>query len=339
MQDVARAAGVSAMTVSRVVNGGNNVRQSTREAVLAAIDRLQYRPNSAARLLAAGGSDRLGLLYANPSDAYLSQLLVGALEAARRAGTHLVLESCEAEDPGAELEATRQLIEADVRGVILPPPMSESPTVRAELAAAGIPVAMIAMGLPMAETCNVRIDDFAAAVAMTQHLLDLGHRDIAFIHGHPNQVASRERHRGFVHAVTEAGIDPSLLPIETGYFSFRSGMLAAERILSRATLPTAIFASNDDMAAAAVGVAHRRGLHVPEDISIVGFDDTSPATTIWPELTTVRQPIAQMAEVAVEMLVQRLRARAPAEPGCSDERVLDYQLVIRESSGPRPERD
>lgn len=336
VQDVARAAGVSAMTVSRVVNGGSNVREETRKSVLAAIEKLNYRPNTAARTLAAGEATQIGLLYSNPSAAYLSQFLIGALEGARRAGSHLVLEPCEGESADEQAEATRQFAGAEVQGVILPPPLSESAPVQAELAAAGIPWVAIAMGRQGPSTLNVRIDDYEAALGMTRHLIELGHRDIAFIKGHPNQVASAERFRGFVAAMEGAGCDPASLKVEQGYFTYRSGIVAAERILSGASRPTAIFASNDDMAAAAVGVAHRQGLHIPEDLSIVGFDDTAIATNVWPELTTIRQPIADMAETAVAMLLKRLRQRSIRDEAADE--VLPYELIVRESSGPPPGR-
>lgn len=334
VQDVARAAGVSAMTVSRVVNGGANVRETTRVAVQEAIAKLNYSPNSAARSLAVGEATQIGLLYSNPSAAYLSQFLIGALAAARRAGCHLVLEACEGERADEQAEATRSFASTSVEGVILPPPLSEAAPVRAELEAAGIPWVSVAMGLPPERSLNVRIDDFAAASAMTQHLLDLGHRNIGFIRGNPNQTSSAERYRGFVAALEEAGIDLASVPVEQGYFTFRSGIVATERLLDRPNPPTAIFASNDDMAAAAVGVAHRRGLHVPQDLSVVGFDDTSLATTIWPELTTIRQPIAAMAEEALTQLLARLRAERSSEVPALKERILDYQLIVRESSGP-----
>jgi LacI family transcriptional regulator len=333
VQDVAREAGVSAMTVSRVVNGGTNVRETTREAVLAAIAKLNYSPNSAARSLAAGEATQIGLLYSNPSTAYLSQFLIGALAAARRAGCHLVLEACEGERPEEQAEATRGFIQTHVQGVILPPPLSEAGAVRDELEAAGIPWVSVAMGLPPAGSLNVRIDDFAAASAMTRHLIDLGHRTIGFIRGNPNQTSSGERYRGFMAAVEAAGLDLGAMPVEQGYFTFRSGIVASERLLDRPVPPTAIFASNDDMAAATVGVAHRRGLHVPQDLSVVGFDDTALATTMWPELTTVRQPIAAMAEAALTMLLDELRAPGAPEDG---QQVLAHELIVRESSGPPP---
>lgn len=339
VQDVARAAGVSAMTVSRVVNGGENVRESTRTAVMAAIAQLNYSPNSAARSLAAGDATQIGLLYSNPSAAYLSQFLIGALAAARRAGCHLVLEACESDHPAEQAEATRSFASTSVEGVILPPPLSEVAPVRAELEAAGIPWVSVAMGLSPECSLNVRIDDFEAAGAMTRHLLELGHRRIGFIRGAPNQSSSSERFRGFAAALHQAGLDVAEMPVEQGDFTFRSGIVAGERLLDAPDRPTAIFASNDDMAAAAVGVAHRRGLHVPQDVSIVGFDDTSLATTIWPELTTVRQPIATMAETALTLLLARIRARRTASGGELDEQVLAHELILRESSGAPPIAD
>jgi LacI family transcriptional regulator len=126
------------------------------------------------------------------------------------------------------------------------------------------------------------------------------------------------------------------MPVEQGYFSYRSGLIAGERLLGRDNRPTAIFASNDDMAAATVSVAHRLGLAVPEDLSIVGFDDTALATSVWPELTTVKQPIAAMAEAALELLIADLRSRQNGATHKAGERVLSHALIIRESSGPPP---
>ncbi|CAA9509739.1 MAG: sal operon transcriptional repressor [uncultured Sphingomonadaceae bacterium] len=334
IQDVARAAGVSAMTVSRVINGEKNVREATRAAVREAVDRLRYSPNMAARSLAAGEATHIGLLYANPSAAYLSQLLVGALEGARRAGCHLLLEACESEKAEEQAEAARRFSSTEIEGVILPPPLSESRVVLAELTAMGVPVVTIAMGQPADGSLNVRIDDAAAAAEMTRHLLDLGHRRVGFIKGHPNHTASEERLQGFAAALREAGLDPADAPVEQGYFTFRSGLLAAERLLARHEPPTAIFASNDDMAAAAISVAHRRGLAVPGDLSVVGFDDTAPATTVWPELTTVKQPIAAMAEAALDLLLAELRGGRAGGASGHAERVLEHAMVVRESAGP-----
>ena len=334
--DVAREAGVSAMTVSRVINGVQNVRESTRAAVLDAVEKLHYSPNTAARSLAAGEAIHIGLLYANPSAGYLSQFVIGALYAARGVGAHLMIESCESEDADEQAEVTRRFANGEVEGVILPPPLSESQPILAELESIGMPVVTVAMGAPNEDALNVRIDDRAAAAEMTQHLLNLGHRRIGFIKGHPNHVASHDRFRGFCDAMRDFGLNPDEMPVEQGYFSYRSGLTAGERLLASGEVPTAIFASNDDMAAATISVAHRLGLNVPDDISIVGFDDTALATSVWPELTTVKQPIASMAEAALELLVADLRGHRAGAPHKGTERVLSHAIIIRESSGPPP---
>jgi LacI family transcriptional regulator len=336
IEDVARSAGVSAMTVSRVINKEKNVRDKTRERVLEAIEKLRYSPNMAARSLAAGDATHIGLLYSNPSDAYLSQFLVGALDGARKAGCHLVIEACEGEDEAAQAQAARHIAGADVEGVILPPPLSESVAILTELSSAETPVVTVAMGKLYENALNVRIDDFAAAAEVTDYLIKLGHRRIAHIKGHPQQIASAERERGFLHAVRAAGLDPDDTVVEQGYFTFRSGLEAAGKLLEMKRRPTAIFAANDDMAAAVVSVAHRKGLDVPGDLSVVGFDDTSPATTVWPELTTIRQPVAAMATSALNLLLSDLRSRRNGLPPVPAEMVLEHELIIRESSGPAP---
>jgi LacI family transcriptional regulator len=334
IEDVARAAGVSAMTVSRVINKEPNVREETRQSVLETIERLNYSPNTAARNLAAGETTHIGLLYSNPSAAYLSQFLVGALESARAAGVHLVIEPCESEDESEQCDVARSFAKADAKGVILPPPLSESVPILTELALSDTPVVTVAMGKLYPNALNVRIDDFAAAKEMTDYLIGLGHRRIGLIMGHPHHIAAQERERGFRAAVVDAGLKPADTPIEQGYFTFRSGLDAAAKLLNRPEPPTAIFASNDDMAAAVISVAHRRGLHVPADLTVVGFDDTAPATTVWPELTTIRQPVSEMAAAALELLLADLRHRKRANGGLSQETVLKHELIIRESSGP-----
>jgi len=336
IEDVAREAGVSAMTVSRVINKERNVREETRKSVLETIERLNYSPNTAARNLAAGEATHIGLLYSNPSAAYLSQFLVGALEAARKSGSHLVIEPCESEDEVEQGEVGRRFANAEAEGVILPPPLSESVPILTELALANTPVVTVAMGKLHPNALNVRIDDYAAAKEMTEYLIGLGHRRIALITGNPHHIAATERQRGFRAAMEGAGL-PTNEAVEQGFFTYRSGLDAAEKLLNRKVPPTAIFASNDDMAAAVVSVAHRRGLDVPGDLTVVGFDDTSPATTLWPELTTIRQPVSAMAAAALELLLADLRHRRSGSGGLSQEMVLDHELVIRESSGPPKE--
>jgi LacI family transcriptional regulator len=332
IKDVARHAGVSPMTVSRVVNGSEYVSKTTRNAVQRSVRELGYSPNIAARNLASERGERLGLLYGNPSSAYLSEFLVGALESATRHGVQLVLEKCEP-TPVASRRAVRRLLSGAVVGVVLPPPLCESSLVRAELTAARLPVVTVAAGRPPADTMCVRIDDYTAALEMTRYLIRLGHERLAFIKGHPNQSASEERWLGFSAALEEAsrakrGQTPPRT--EQGFFSFRSGLDAARKLLDTHPLPTAIFASNDDMAAAVIAEAHRRGLDVPRDLTVVGFDDTLIASTIWPELTTIQQPIARMAAEAIDMLVTAVRSgRRGAE---RLHRLIPHALISRESA-------
>jgi LacI family transcriptional regulator len=318
------------MTVSRVMNGNVNVREATRELVMRAVRELNYTPNPAARSLAAAQGTRIGLIYTNPSTAYLSELLVGALAGASRTAAQLVVDTWDHIGPSAERAAARNLAKS-VAGVILPPPLCESKAVSSELLAASVPVIAIASGRFQNEHSCVRIDDFRAAQEMTAHLISYGHSRIAFIKGHPNQTASARRFEGFQTAMHEAGLtaDPAL--VQQGFFTYRSGLEATEKLLTRKRPPTAIFASNDDMAAAAISVAHRRGLDVPRDLSVVGFDDTPTATTVWPELTTIRQPISAMAESSVDLLLRSIRRGRQNEARLVVDHVVAHVLVKRDS--------
>ena len=296
ISDVARVAGVSPMTVSRVVNKQSGVKDSTREAVMAAVAALGYSPNAAARSLARSGAGRIGLLYSNPSSGYLGEILLGALEGAHRSGAQLLIGKCDS-DTDSEQAAIRRLIGEGAGGIILPPPHGESWTAIAEIEAHGVEAVAIAAGRFRSVASSIRIDDMAAAAEMTRYLIGLGHRRIGFIKGAQNQSASAERLIGFETELSQASPTAEGL-IESGEFTYRSGFEAAERL---------------------------------GDLTVVGFDDTPLASTVWPALTTVRQPIAEMAEAAVGRLV-----RGPSDTPEDRDRVVDHLLVIRESSGPPP---
>jgi LacI family transcriptional regulator len=333
IRDVAARAGVSPMTVSRVINREDNVKPETRDLVNAAIRELNYAPNPAARSLAGSAPFRIGLIYNNPSAGYLSEFLVGSLDESSRAGAQLIVErAAEAEDASALVD---KLVRNGVDGLILPPPLCEDPDLLAQLRSADIAVVAIAPGHENPEMATVRIDNRAAAEELTRHLISLGHRRIGFIKGAPNQADGELRLQGFQAALKEAGIDPSQAPVEQGLFTYRSGLEAAERLLARKPRPTAIFAANDDMAAAAAAHAHRLGLDVPEDISIAGFDDTSIAASVWPALTTVHQPIAAMARTAVDLVYEEIRRKRSGQ-GQPRQFLHPYLLVVRESSGLAP---
>ncbi|WP_369059007.1 LacI family DNA-binding transcriptional regulator [Caulobacter sp. 73W] len=332
MADVAQMAGVSRMTVSRVINDGDKVSEVTREAVLAAIRELNFAPNLTARNLVKAGELRIGVIYSNPSAAFMSDFLIGVFEEATKAGARLILVRGEGGQAPA-LHDMQGLLGGGVHGVVLAPPLGESAAVRDMLRAAHLPVAVVAAGRPAPDAINVRIDDRRASQSLAQHLLDLGHRRIGMIVGNPEQTASSERLEGARAAV--AASEGAELILAQGAFTYASGLRAAEQLLDIDQPPTAIFASNDDMAAAAVSVAHRRHLDVPGDLTVVGFDDTTVATTLWPPLTTIRQPVRQMAAVALERLMRVLRS-AQAAPDALADHVLEHALVERQSTAPPP---
>ena len=332
--DVARLAGVSPMTVSRVINAETNVLPVTRNKVREAIATLGYVPNPAARSLAGGQQCRIAVLHANPSAAYLSEFLMGSLAQASLVDAQLVVEYCEVGERPDTL--VKRLATHRVDAVLLPPPLCDNSDLLAALNAAGVPIAQIATGRPVDFANALTIGDEMASYAMTRHLIALGHARIGFVAGAANQTSSMARRAGYERALAEAGLFASPNHVVQGDFTYRSGLDAAEALLAIRPRPTAIFASNDDMAAAAVAVAHRHHLDVPGDVSVCGFDDTAMATTIWPELTTIRQPIADMARRAMALLAESVRGRAPAHDQAVRHIQLDFELIYRSSDGPPP---
>ena len=329
INDVARKAGVSPMTVSRVLNSEGNVRPATRAAVKAAIAALSYSPNPAARSLAGAAPVRIGLLYSNPSAAYLSEFLVGSLDFASRANIQIIVEKCGA---GAHAgEAATRLLRGGIEGIVLPPPLCDAPALLEVLRAAGGLAVTVASGDPAPGFSAVSIDDHRAAFDMTRHIAGLGHQRIGFIIGNPDQTASARRLAGYRDALAAVGLPYADELVAQGLFTYRSGLDMAEQLLDLARPPSAIFASNDDMAAATVAVAHRHGLDVPNDLTVCGFDDTALATTIWPELTTIHQPITEMSLAAVQLLVREIRSRRAGNPDAARHIQLDFELIRRQS--------
>ena len=323
--DVAREAGVSMKTVSRVLNNEPNVAQATRERVRDVAKRLQYSPNLAARGLASSRSYLIALAFDNASDSYITNIQRGAIEACRKRGYHVVLEPISL-DRGEEEEAELTFNRLAVDGVILTPPLSDSTTLRAKLRALNVPYVLVAPEAP-GRAPTVRMDDVEAAREMTEYLLGQGHTDIGFILGNPEHSATGLRRAGFEAAMEAHGLSVDHSRVVAGDFSYKSGVDAAERLLGDASnRPSAIFASNDDMAAGVISVASRLGLAVPSDLAICGFDDTPIATILHPKLTTVAQPIHEMGRKAAELLVDRAKGETSAV------HTLDFALVIREST-------
>ena len=335
INEVAAEAGVSIKTVSRVLNREPNVREDTRKRVLAAAEALRYRPSQSARSLAGSRSFLICLLYDNPSPAYVSDVQQGAVSRCREAGYHLIVEPIDSHAPdlARTVEATISTLQVD--GVILTPPVSDNVEVLDVLERLGAAYVRIAPDRSPERAASVGMDDRRAAYDMTAHLIGLGHRDIGFIKGHPEHGAAHLRFDGFAAAMQDHGLEVEPSRVAQGWFSFRSGLEAADKLLSPATRPTALFASNDDMALGAIAVASRLGLRVPQDLSIVGFDNTPSAITAWPPLTTVRQPIVEMAAAAAALLLNG-EAAAKGSTGQPPHRMLDFEIVTRESAAPPP---
>ncbi|MDB5703325.1 MAG: Transcriptional regulator lacI family, partial [Sphingomonas bacterium] len=265
----------------------------------------------------------------NPSAAYLSEFLVGSLDYASRANIQIVVEKC---DAGAHAEeAARRLLRGGVEGIVLPPPLCDSLTLLEVLREANGLAVTVASGHPAPGFSAVSIDDHRAAFEMTRHIAALGHQRIGFIIGNPDHTASERRLAGYRDALVAVGLPYAEELVAQGLFTYRSGLDVAEQLLDLKTRPTAIFASNDDMAAATVAVAHRHGLDVPNDLTVCGFDDTALATTIWPELTTIHQPITDMSLAAVELLVKEIRSRRAGHHDPVRHLQLDFELVRRQS--------
>ncbi|MDE1916671.1 MAG: LacI family DNA-binding transcriptional regulator [Sphingomonadales bacterium] len=331
IQSVADAAGVSPMTVSHVINSTKAVRDTTRAAVMKAVEELGYVPNAAARSLASARSTRIGIVYRNAHNAFLSAMLVGALNAAARAGVQIILRQCDDLSAAAAQEAVSALVRSGANAILLAPPYSEMISGTSAMAGLDAPMAAIACGRALVDMDTVGVDEKAAAMAMTRHLLDRGYRRIGFVMGASIHSGSKMRFEGYGAALAENGlaIDPTLIAM--GDFSFESGLAAGATLLDLPEPPDAIFASNDDMAAGVILSAHRRGLRIPQDVAVAGFDDAPIAVKIWPPLTTVRQDIDLMATRATDWLIARHRDNGQLGEAPMAE-WLPHRIVLRESA-------
>jgi LacI family transcriptional regulator len=328
MADVARKAGVSVMTVSRVMNGRGGVSEDTRLEVARAAADLHYAANREARALTGSGTIRIGLLYPDSSAGYLSEFLIGLLGQSSLNDVQFVVRKCTTDRAEAEF---RRLLREDLDGLILPPPLCDDEGVMWHAGEASMPVTVVARDQPNEHVGAVCVDDREAAYHMTSHLISLGHRRIGFMAGYSDQGAGVRRLEGYRAAIEEMGVDRSEDLVVKGAFSYRAGLDAAQKLLGLADRPTAVFAGNDVMAAATVAVAHCLGLDVPRDLTVAGFDDSLIATAIWPELTTIRQPFADMARAAVHGLVVRVRALRNGLDVQPEQVCLGFELVRRQS--------
>lgn len=339
---VAKHAGVSKKTVSRVLNEEPNVKQSTKEKVKAVFEELGYRPSQQARGLARNQSFLIGLIYDNPNKSYVSEVQNGALSVCDEKGFHLIIHPA-AHESEHLLENVRKLwVESRLDGLILTPPFSDMmPLLELldSLQATYVRIGATQMQLTKPELNSqapcVFSNDEEMAYKVTRYLISLGHNEIGFVKGHVDHPVSALRFNGFQRALSENGIPLKQKFVVEGVFDFASGEDAGRKLLSLDERPTAIFASNDYMAAGILKVASQRKISVPHDLSVVGFDNAPISEYIWPSLTTVKQPIFQMAAKATQLLLQKCQSGLfDNEFAEATAKQLISELVIRESSAP-----
>lgn len=330
MQYVAKVAGVSLKTVSRVVNNEGGVKQATRDRVRQVIEELDYQPNPSARNLASARSFLVGLMYDNPNSAYIIGLQNGALKACRRHNFELLIHPCNHQDESLVQTIRAMARQSRVDGLILSPPLCDMVEILDMLDARNLGYVRISP-LDQNERSPIAYsDECRAAHKMTTYLISQGHYRIGFITGHPNRSGTVMRLEGYRQALQDnaIGYDDSL--VEKGLYTFESGEAGARRLLRSKQRPTAIFASNDLMAAGVLKVAHQMKIRMPYELSVCGYDDAPLAERTWPRLTTVRHPVEQIAEYATALLIQKLKGETVEY----DPDAIHSELVIRESTGP-----
>ncbi|MGB5256829.1 MAG: LacI family DNA-binding transcriptional regulator [Woeseiaceae bacterium] len=335
--DVAKVAGVSIKTVSRVVNREPNVRASTRERVEDAIAVLKYKPDQSARNLASQRSHLIGLVYDDPaaydmpSGGYILDLQQGALKACKSALSELLIHPCDFRKKDAGRKLKTFIEETRLSGVILAAPLSNMPRLVRAIEATGTPMVRLSPGNGSTKELSVSTNDREVCAELTRYLAGLGHKRIAFISGDPDHEAVANRLLGYKDGLAESGLEFSEDLVVDGDNSFGAGLGAALKLLSKENPPTAIFAANDDMAAGVIRAANRLGVEIPAQLSVAGFDDIALARQVDPALTTIRQPLVRMAKRAAKML-----AKGNGESRFKGPQVIPAKIKIRESTGPAP---
>ncbi len=328
MKDVARVVGVNESTVSRALNNLPYVHPQTRERVLEAARRLNYRPNTVARSLATNRTYVVGLVISNIANLFFAEVTKGIEEVADANGYSVIL--CDtARDVAKELKYLELLARRQADGIIF---MSGRlpPDVVATIKSVKCPVVTISRDGARHGIPTVRINNRAEAARATRYLMKLGHRRIGFISGQLDDTESGlPRLEGYRAALEEGRIEFDPAIVHEGDFRMESGVRACARIMGARPRPTAIFAANDEMAIGAMKALAQQGLKVPEDVAVVGFDDTALATVVTPPLTTVAQPLRTLGTSAMEMLLKLMAGQSLADV----ETVLECQLVVRASCG------
>jgi len=332
INDIARLAGVSKKTVSRVINHSPLVRQDTREKVMALMQQHGYVPDPQARGLAFRRSFLIGLVFDNPTAQYIVNMQYGVLDALRDSGYELVVHPCDSKSEGY-IDGIRRFVQQQkLHGVILIPRVSEDKELAAALQEIGCRYVRIASILLDEAARMLVTQDRMAGMEVANFVESLGHRHVGLITGPRSYRSSIERGGGFTEALARRGIELPPDCIYEGGYTFESGVAGAEQLLARSPRPTAIFACNDEMAAGVYKAAQRMGISIPGDLSVVGYDDSPLASQLWPALTTVRLPVRDIGRQAAAMLLSDESTRAATVTAIT----VTPHLVARDSTQPPP---
>jgi LacI family transcriptional regulator len=324
--DVARDAGVSQATVSRVLNKDRSVSPETRQRVLAAIERLGYRPNAIARGLVTSRSELVGVIVSDITNPFYPELLEAISERLAQLGLKMVLYNAWGQEEGAFI---RLLLEQRVDGIIFTSALLDSGLVR-QLADRGFPIVLANRYVDGVRCDAVSTENESGAQLVAGHLLEFGHRRIAVVAGHAKASTSRDRVRGFRAALRSAGVKLPRELLVRGEFRFDRAYEGTRQLLQLDAPPTAVFCVNDLMAFAALSAARHEGVGVPDELSIVGFDAIPMSSWDVFRLTTVRQPLGDMARASVDLLVNRI-----ADPTRPYERIVfPSELILGDTSSP-----
>lgn len=306
-----------------------HISAKTRHKVEQAIEDLSFTPVSIVRRRRMAEPLSIGMLYGDPSSGYQARINHAVLKACSDARRYLAVELFDESlrDWASQVEAF--LDRTNVGSMILVPPLCDSMEVHELLNSRSVRYVLISPSRPVSGSVSITMDDRLASREITDHLLALGHRRIGHIGGHPDHVVTILRRQGYEEAMARSGLaDATHMIVSSGRFQFRDSLEAAESMLTLPNRPTAIFAANDEMASAVVMAANRHGLRVPDDLSVAGFDDAPIACSMWPDLTTVRQPFEAIGRSAIKAL-----GGIPSERGLiSRTIILPHQLILRAST-------
>ena len=327
IKDVSNDAGVSIKTVSRVINKEKNVSEKTKEIVIKSIQKLGFKPNKSAQSLRSKRSHMIALLYNNPNKDYLADIQGGILRLCKETGYNLVLQECDYTNVNLGLEITEFIDDFSIDGLIVTPPLSDMNEFLEHLNQTQTEYSIIAPSNTRKVKSYVSSNDYEASYAMTNKIINKGHLNIGFIKGHHKHSASHLRFNGFTEALKDRGMSLNSEWVKEGNFSFDSGFSAGLELLKSHNKPSVIFASNDYMAAGVMKAAQMRGINIPLDLSLVGFDDSPLAAQLWPSLTTIRQPVEEMAYHAARLLLGNIDGLSEE----MDSKEFISELILRES--------